>query len=193
MKTGVFGEIARSTDETLREIKPGLLMMVMMAKGEAILLVGMWEQVMNDLGYHPDRACKIPASIRDNRRLLIRRETAFNIRRKSILEVDLSHPMVVHHDQELKHHLLPYRHQRQVLSFRPSTLSQKSLLRVRRLTGPTKQPLKTQGYGESTRNRSQAQRPLLHPQWSLRANQCPPQSSIPLRTRINLEVQRRGL
>jgi hypothetical protein len=105
MKTEIFGEIARSTDETLREveIKPGLLMTVMMAKGEAILLVGIWEQVMNDLGYHPDRACKIPASLRNNRRLLIRREIAFSLRRKSILEVGPSHPMVVHHDQELKH------------------------------------------------------------------------------------------
>jgi hypothetical protein len=111
MKTGVFGEIAHSTGETLRavEIEPGLLtMMMMMAKSEANLSVGM----QNDLGYHPDRAYKIPASLRDNRRLLIRREIAFSLRRKSILEVDPSHPMVAHHDQELEHQLLPYRYQR---------------------------------------------------------------------------------
>jgi hypothetical protein len=149
MKTGVFGEIARSTDGTLREveIEPGLSMM-MIAKGEAILLVGMQKQVMNGLGYHPDRAYKIIASLRDNRRLLIRREIAFSLRRKSILEVDPSHPMVIHHDQNLQHQLLPYHHQYQVLSFRLSTLSQKSPLQVRRLTGQTKQPLKTPGYGE---------------------------------------------
>jgi hypothetical protein len=43
MKTGVFGEIARSTDGTLREveIEPGLSTMMMMAKSEAILLVWM--------------------------------------------------------------------------------------------------------------------------------------------------------
>jgi hypothetical protein len=147
MKTGAFGEIARSTDETLREVEtePGLSTTVMMAKGEAILLV---KQVMNDLGYHPDRACKIPASLGDNRRLLIRREVAFSLRRNSIPEVDLSHPVVAHHDQELKHQLLPSRHQLQVLSFRLPTLPQKSLLRVQRLTGQTKQPLKTLGYGE---------------------------------------------
>jgi hypothetical protein len=96
MKTGVFGEIARSTDGTLREveIEPGLSMM-MIAKSEAILLR---KQVMNDLGYHPDRVYKIIVSFRDNRRLLIRREITFSLRRKSILEVDPSHPMVVHHD-----------------------------------------------------------------------------------------------
>jgi hypothetical protein len=155
MKTGVFGEIARSTDGTLREveIESGLSMMVMMmAKSEASLLVGMRKQVMNDLGYHPDRARKIPASLRDNRPLLIRKEIAFSLHRKSIPEVAPSHPMMVHHDQELKHQLLPYRHQHQVLSFRLSTLSQKSPLRVQRLMGQTKQPLKTPGYGESTRN-----------------------------------------
>ena len=106
MKTGVFGEIARFTDGTLREveIEPGLSMMVMMmATSEAIRLVGMRKQAMNGLGSHPDRAYKIPASLRDYRRLLIRRGIAFSLRRKSILEVDPSHPMMVHHDQELKH------------------------------------------------------------------------------------------
>jgi hypothetical protein len=149
MKTGAFGEIARSTDETLREVETelGLSMTVMMAKGEAILLVGMWKQVMNDLGYHPDKAYKIPTSLRDNRRLLTRREIAFSPHRKSILEVDPSRPVAAHHDQELKHQLLPCRHQHQVLSFRLST-SQKSPLRVRRSPGQTKQPLKTPGYGE---------------------------------------------
>src|SRR3954447_25449478 len=114
MKTGVFGEIAHSTGGTLRavEIEPGLLTMTMMAKSEANLLVGMQKQVTDDPGYHPDRACTIPASLKDNRCLLIRREIAFSLRRRSILEVDPSHPMVVHHDQELEHQLLPYCHQR---------------------------------------------------------------------------------